>query len=1352
MRGQLILEKDLEQGKAQIWDIVFNHDGTQILAVVNEYIACIDLTTSEYPLTLTKAHRDQIYCIAYSADGSIFATGSADKTVKVWTPDIKGKVMIPFSSSVQAVGFNPITKLLAAGTETDIGLWMDGLTQTKKEKVHSRVTCLSWSSNGAYLATGHVDGSVHIRNKDAKTLKQIIHKEPIWTLFWNPNPEYSDILTIGCWDQTITFVDAKGKTRYDTRKVNFDPCTLKPFLNGEYFIAAGSNKETFLFSREGIPLQSLGTSDQWVFSAACRGNSEYIACPTKEGKLGLYMCSTGTVHGLHKNMYARRETITSVFIQNLTNTTQTTRVNYGDYVKMIALYKTRLAVQLSKQIVISDLKLNNETNEIDVVKRGEFPFNKDTTLLLTTVDNVIICQTQKILLLSLTGEIVNEWDMHSVIPYLKVIGGMGGKECLLVGLMNGEVHSIYVDNPFSTRILTHSCAIRCLDYSMSRANVALIDENFDLFVYSTATKDVLVHEHEVTGVSFNTEFEEMLCYTNPTQLIIKVADLPVYRQPSQGLVVGMQGSKVFCLCHTSLFSIDVPQTDATHKFIQRKQYDSAYRIACLGVTDSDWQFLGTSAIRDLDIFTAKKAFLRVKDTHFLDLLSEIELDLRQQVLPGPVIVGKILAFLGLFKQAADSYVSADQPELAIQLFSDLRDYQNAILYSKDSTNTKLKDELVHQQAKWLIEIGKMAEAAKVYALAGQPMKAVTILGESKMIDDLAEVMRTTEMDDVTLNKCAEYFVRFKSHAYAREAYYKQGNMVALIQLHVKLGEWDEAISIAEANPRFLPIVFLPYAAWLAENGMFEEAQTAFKRAGRPDHSIHLLREMTKDAVVKKSFLHASNYLWLISQEMKESVDPTAPARAHVAETLSELYFAFHTIHWSVHAPFTTRSAEAIFNAGLMLVNTLRSESFLNLNLGIFYEPMQFEQTDLPATPMMLPNQTLLRDDSAPILHPIVINLKTSTRSTSLNPSRLPEGIRYSDILFSLHQQAWRLGAWRFLRTVCGELQTTRLFPKFAQQVELTTLLTRSKPLSDDPRLTQYCWKCASVNQLIINSKIGDCCQYCHHPFIRSFSSFLPLPLIKIYAPTDLGDTDAAFLLESLPRSTIASQMGGGGGVTEEDDGEYQRLSINPTSQTPGQYGSPQDQLHAGAGTNAKELFEGTELASVLYSIQHGDSRQPVLLSREGLRQVPPSTVFIARHLSPRPWEFYVNLAPSVSIVMCSICFRFFTEDDFTQSIYQTQRCPFCATHIDKMEDEVRTKYSVKTEKKKDDDDEEHTKVLAYTQNLEAGDVSSPSISSFTQGGMTRVASNAHLSQWYSRHASVKEGKWSKPTLANATKD
>lgn len=89
----------------------------------------------------------------------------------------------------------------------------------------------------------------------------------------------------------------------------------------------------------------------------------------------------------------------------------------------------------------------------------------------------------------------------------------------------------------------------------------------------------------------------------------------------------------------------------------------------------------------------------------------------------------------------------------------------------------------------------------------------------------------------------------------------------LNQLHVELHHWDEAFLLAKQHPgEFREDVFLPYAEWLAINDRFEEAQEAYKQAGRPDLSRKILQQLTHNAVVERRYQDASYYYWLLALE------------------------------------------------------------------------------------------------------------------------------------------------------------------------------------------------------------------------------------------------------------------------------------------------------------------------------------------------------------------------------------------------------------------------------------------------------------------------------------------------------
>ena len=56
-------------------------------------------------------------------------------------------------------------------------------------------------------------------------------------------------------------------------------------------------------------------------------------------------------------------------------------------------------------------------------------------------------------------------------------------------------------------------------------------------------------------------------------------------------------------------------------------FREAQNVACLGVTTGDWEALAHAALEALDVDTAKKAFIRVQDIKYLDLISNMEVQL-----------------------------------------------------------------------------------------------------------------------------------------------------------------------------------------------------------------------------------------------------------------------------------------------------------------------------------------------------------------------------------------------------------------------------------------------------------------------------------------------------------------------------------------------------------------------------------------------------------------------------------------------------------------------------------------------------------------------------------------------------
>ena len=74
-------------------------------------------------LDYKRAHKDVVYCLAYSKDGQRWASGSADMNVVVWSAEGVGLLRYTHPAKVQALCFNPVLQSLASCTENDFGLW-----------------------------------------------------------------------------------------------------------------------------------------------------------------------------------------------------------------------------------------------------------------------------------------------------------------------------------------------------------------------------------------------------------------------------------------------------------------------------------------------------------------------------------------------------------------------------------------------------------------------------------------------------------------------------------------------------------------------------------------------------------------------------------------------------------------------------------------------------------------------------------------------------------------------------------------------------------------------------------------------------------------------------------------------------------------------------------------------------------------------------------------------------------------------------------------------------------------------------------------------------------------------------
>uniref|UniRef100_A0AC11CPA6 Intraflagellar transport 122 n=1 Tax=Ovis aries TaxID=9940 RepID=A0AC11CPA6_SHEEP len=1053
MRAVLTWRDKVEQC---VYDLAFKPDGAQLIVAAGSRLLVYD-TSDGTLLQPLKGHKDTVYCVAYAKDGKRFASGSADKSVIIWTSKLEGILKYTHNDSIQCVSYNPVTHQLASCSSSDIGLWSPEQKSVSKHKSSSKITCCSWTNDGQYLALGMFNGVVSIRNKNGEEKVKIERPggslSPIWSISWNPSrEERNDILAVADWGQKLSFYQLSGKQIGKDHSLNFDPCCISYFTKGEYILLGGSDKQVSLFTKDGVRLGAVGEQTSWVWTCKVKPDSNYVVVGCQDGTISFYQLIFSTVHGLYKDRYAYRDSMTDVIVQHLI-TEQKVRIKCKELVKKIAIYKNRLAIQLPEKILIYEL-YSEDSLDMRYRVKEKIARKFECNLLVVCADHIILCQERRLQCLSFSGVKEREWQMESLIRYIKVIGGPPGREGLLVGLKNGQILKIFVDNLFAIVLLKQATAVRCLDMSASRNKLAVVDENDMCLVYDIHTKELLFQEPNANSVAWNTQCEDMLCFSGGGYLNIKASTFPVHQQKLQGFVVGYNGSKIFCLHVFSMSAVEVPQSAPMYQYLDRKMFREAYQIACLGVTDTDWRELAMEALEGLEFETAKKAFTRVQDLRYLELINSIEERKKRGETNNDLFLADVFSYQGKFHEAAKLYKKSGHENLALDMYTELRmfEYAKDFLGSEDPKETKM---LIAKQADWARNINEPKAAVEMYISAGEHCKAIEISGDHGWVDMLIDIARKLDKAErEPLLMCAHFFKKLDNPGYAAETYLKIGDLKSLVQLHVETQRWDEAFALGEKHPEFKDDIYVPYAQWLAENDRFEEAQKAFHKAGRQGEAVRVLEQLTHNAVVESRFSDAAYYYWMLSMQCLDiAQDPAQKevmlGKFHHFQHLAELYHGYHAIHRYVEEPFSFHLPETLFNISRFLLHSLTKDT--------------------------------------------------------------PLGISKVNTLFTLAKQSKALGAYKLARHAYDKLQGLQIPARFQKSIELGSLTIRSKPFHDSEELVPLCYRCSTNNPLLNN--LGNVCINCRQPFVFSASSYEVLHLVEFYLEEGITDEEAVSLID-----------------------------------------------------------------------------------------------------------------------------------------------------------------------------------------------------------------------------------------------
>ncbi|MBD2169496.1 ribosome assembly protein 4 [Calothrix membranacea FACHB-236] len=305
----------LSDHNSSVNSVTFSPDGQQLASGSDDNtIKLWDVSTGKVIQTLPplqeatptesyidSGHQDSVTSIAFSSDGKKLASGSEDKTIKLW--DIStGQLLQTFSGHgdvIKTIALSSDGQKLASGSkDKTIKLWDVSTGQLLQTfSGHGDVVnSVALSSDGQKLASGSKDKTIKLWDVSTGKLLQTlsVHRDAVNSVAFSPDGQHlasgSDDNTIKLWNFSISKVP-------QTLSGHSNPVNSVAFSSdGKQLLSGSNDKTTKLWDvTTAKQLQTLSGHREAVNSVAFRGDGKQLVSGSNDNTIKLWNVTIGKV-------------------------------------------------------------------------------------------------------------------------------------------------------------------------------------------------------------------------------------------------------------------------------------------------------------------------------------------------------------------------------------------------------------------------------------------------------------------------------------------------------------------------------------------------------------------------------------------------------------------------------------------------------------------------------------------------------------------------------------------------------------------------------------------------------------------------------------------------------------------------------------------------------------------------------------------------------------------------------------------------------------------------------------------------------------------------------------------------
>ena len=186
-----------------------------------------------------------VRAVAFSADGTILASGGGDKVIKLWNTTTWQEIstLTGHSYAVASLAFSPVERSLISTAGSTMKLWKLDTHEEITFTAASAPRAVSFNANGQTFATGGLKGAFRLWafKIEEEVIKDTLHSEEIRAIAFSPNGHF---FATGSYDRTIKLWNAITGDLINTFTGHSDAIYSLAFCPDSSILASGSADKT----------------------------------------------------------------------------------------------------------------------------------------------------------------------------------------------------------------------------------------------------------------------------------------------------------------------------------------------------------------------------------------------------------------------------------------------------------------------------------------------------------------------------------------------------------------------------------------------------------------------------------------------------------------------------------------------------------------------------------------------------------------------------------------------------------------------------------------------------------------------------------------------------------------------------------------------------------------------------------------------------------------------------------------------------------------------------------------------------------------------------------------------------